>query len=526
MLGTLGPQKMHSKSTFPFVIRTLLLLAFCLHPTFGSTNPQNTVVGVTVAVNTSFPFVTLPTAYLGFTLDWWPPYSEGFGTSTVNLINLTHPRLLGLTSALGPVTLRIGGSLDNVVKYYVGNMSLSECAAPVPFRGEVFPNLCLNMSRMTDVLNFVAGTNNTGLTRGSRLVFGLQLKLDDSGWNATNVIDFLSATSQLQVGKGVITAFEVGEETTPAPSNTEAFSAFIDAYKGVRKAVESFWPIAAQRPSILGPCTGMNDNYAPFNWSLSFLDAVGGDTLEGYVMHSYNNDGGRAWSVPGFLNQTAVQASGIRAMLDTSKHSALPLWCGECGPHNGGGLPNITTRAISSFWYTAALHSLPLLGVHAGFNRQTLSGGSYSLLANDNFAPHPDYFAALAYSTIGSPRVLRTSTHAAGGVNISQSIQTYATCARELNGAVVIVYVNVDPNTTFALTLPGSTGRTTTFIFTPMGGDILSNTLTLNGTPLVVTGNDPPALVGIDGDAADAINANPYSFGYIVYHDMNAAACV
>lgn len=508
---------MHSK-IFPLVVS--LLVGFCLHPTLSYS-----VTNVAVTVNTSVPFVTLPASYLGFTLDWWPPYSEGFGSSTVNLINLTHPRLLGLTRALGPVTLRLGGSLDNVVKYYVGNMSLSECDAPVPFRGEIVPNLCLNMSRMTDVLNFVAGTNNNGLTHGSRLVFGLQLNLDaESGWNATNVLDFLNATSQIQVGKGVITAFEVGEETTPAASNTKEFQAYIDAYKGVRKAVESFWPIAAQRPSILGPCTGMNDNYAPFNWSLSFLDAVGEDTLDGYVMHSYNNDGGQSWSVPGFLAETAVQASGIRAMLDTT--NPLPLWCGECGPHNGGGLPNITTRAISSFWYTAALHSLPLLGVHAGFNRQTLSGGSYSLLANDDFSPHPDYFAALAYSTIVSPRVLHSSSHAAGGVNISESIQTYAACASALGGAVVIIYVNVDPNATFALTLPGSTGRTTTFTFTPTDGDIFSDSLTLNGTPLVVTGNDPPVLVGIDGDAADAINANPYSFGYIVYHDMNAAACV
>jgi hypothetical protein len=117
-------------------------------------------------------------------------------------------------------------------------------------------------------------------------------------------------------------------------------------------------------------------NYAPFAWPRAFLQglAAQGIPLGGYVMHSYNNDGGGGWKVPGFLAQTGAQVAGVRGALDAAGHGALPLWCGECGPHNGGGLENITTRAISTFWYTHALHALPLLGAQAGFNRQTLAG--------------------------------------------------------------------------------------------------------------------------------------------------------
>ena len=72
-------------------------------------------------------------------------------------------------------------------------------------------------------------------------------------------------------------------------------------------------------------------------------------TVDAVVLHSYNNDGGHDWRVPGFLGQTMVQA---RAMLrETRKHSAgVGLWCGECGPHNAGGLPNVTDTFMSSFW--------------------------------------------------------------------------------------------------------------------------------------------------------------------------------
>ena len=41
---------------------------------------------VTVSVDTLRPMLTLPPQYLGFTLDWWPPQQEDFGTSTVNMI--------------------------------------------------------------------------------------------------------------------------------------------------------------------------------------------------------------------------------------------------------------------------------------------------------------------------------------------------------------------------------------------------------------------------------------------------------
>lgn len=472
---------------------------------------------VTVSVDPS-PALTLPRNYLGFTLDWWPPAQESFGTSTVNFIDLRNPRLLNFARALGPTTLRVGGSLDNVVKYLVGDMSRAECEEPVPFRGQVFSNLCLNVTRFSEVLGFVGG----GLATGSTLVFGLQLNLGGDGggpWNSSNVLAFLSAVAALP-NAGVLEAFEVGEETTPDPTGTAAWSAFTSAYSGVRASINSLWP-APSRPLLLGPCTGMNDNVPPFAWTNSFLSSVG---VDAYVMHSYNNDGGKGWKLPGFLAQTASQAAGLRGVLDAAAAAKgttpLPLWCGECGPHNGGGIPNVTDRAISSFWYTDALNGLPLLGV-TRFNRQTLSGASYSLLANDDFAPRPDYFAALAYTSFMGKRILRAGTD----VNVSSSLHVYAACAAEGGGAIAVAFVNVNSTESFAVSLDGARGGKTVYTFAPLNGDPLSDTLTLNGVELRAEGDEPPPLVGLDGDAATATLSAPFSFGYVVFHNASVAAC-
>jgi heparanase 1 len=472
---------------------------------------------VAVMIDTAALPLSLPPNYLGYTLDWWPPRQEDFGTSTVNMIAFDNPRLAGLARALGPATLRVGGSLDNVVKYLVGGMPRAECEAPVPFRGQVFPNLCLNLTRAAALLSFV----DRALAPGSSLVFGLQLNLGPAGWNATNVLDFIAALAQLP-GARVLEAVEVGEETNPAPNTTD-FAALAAAYAGVRAAVRArAWPRGAP-PLVLGPCSGMNENVAPFAWDRAFLASAGGAALDAYVMHSYNNDGGDGWRVPGFLAQTAAQASGVRGMLDAAAPAApLPLWCGECGPHNGGGLVNVTTRAISSFWYTDALLSLPLLGV-TRFNRQTLAGGSYGLLANDDFAPRPDYFAALAYATLAGARVLRA--HASP--NVSAQLHVFARCAPGGAGGVTVAWVNVDAAASFALTMSGVAvaGSKTVYSFAPRGGDALADTLLLNGVPLVVAGNAPPPLVGAASAAGDPVAVPPASFGYAVFPSAGAAAC-
>ena len=251
-------------------------------------------------------------------------------------------------------------------------------------------------------------------------------------------------------------------------------------------------------------------------------------------MHSYNNDGGGgAWAAPGFLNETALQAAGLRALLDAqgAAGARTPLWCGECGPHNGGGILNVTDRARSSYWYTDALLGLPLLGV-TRFSRQSLAGGRYGLLANDDYLPRPDYFAALAYARLAGARVLNVSLAGAGAGAAAASLRVYARCAAPAlampPGSVTLDFINIDAAQSFAIGVPGLApgAARADYVMAPLGGDDLAQTLTLNGEPLAVDGDEAPALAGAPGDAAAPVLAAPRTFGYVVYASAGAAACL
>ena len=170
---------------------------------------------------------------------------------------------------------------------------------------------------------------------------------------------------------------------------------------------------------------------------------------------------------------------------------------------------------------------LPLLGV-SRFSRQTLAGGRYGLLANDDFTPRPDYFAALAYVRLAGARVLNVSLDA----GVEASLRVYARCSAAAlglpPGSLTLAFINVDADITFSIAVPGLAAGASRadYVLAPLGGNDLASTLTLNGAPLAAVGNDAPALVGAAGDEAEPVLAAPRTFGYIVYSGAGAQACM
>jgi heparanase len=187
------------------------------------------------------------------------------------------------------------------------------------------------------------------------------------------------------------------------------------------------------------------------------------------------------------------------------------------------------------------LFGLPLLGV-TEFARQSLAGASYALLTNDVFDPNPDYFAALAYSELVSPEVLSVSTSPASS---SDSIHVYAQCAADsFAGGVAISWVNIDTSTAFEIDIAwvslstfevmnGTPSDSMSSIleerleyhFAPLGGDVHSRVLTLNGLPLAVTGNSPPPLVPARTNISLPLLAMPLTFGYAIVYPGNGGVC-
>ena len=174
----------------------------------------------------------LATALEGFVsvdLDWWhnTTHDGEWDDASVLSLDLAHPTLREMARQLSGGFLRLGGSLDNLVNYLVGDdMTLEACVAPQPFVHDgvtMVRDLCLNMTRWRDINQFA---DDVGLT----LVFGLSYHTDHLGrWESANPLAFLNHTAQQGYR---LYGIELGEENAPDPS-TRAFDALVEACVGI-----------------------------------------------------------------------------------------------------------------------------------------------------------------------------------------------------------------------------------------------------------------------------------------------------
>ena len=433
-------------------------------------------------------------------------------------------------SALHPTFLRLGGSQDNNVKYEFGEMSLSECEEPVAFRGKQI-TLCLTRQRWEEVLGFYNAT-------GAALVFGTSFThsnaRDHSGVNMTNIEALLAYTAAS--GSVKVAGLELGEEMNPDPPSPQ-FDDLVLGYVKLKALAAKMWPSAP--PTILGPSVGMGDEKINSKFMNGFLNAtLPTHDISAVNMHSYNNDGG--WPNPGWLSQTAVQADAMLEM--TRRLSAIAqLWCGECGPHNGGGKSNVTDRFVSSFWYADALGGFARLGF-SQFGRQALVGSHYGLLQETSHTPNPDYWTLLGWKRLMGTGVLDVTVASPPTDHwhwVNKSLHVYAHCSRvddiaaetaqqvgsECSGGnVTLLYINISPSTTFELSVHGAFQPTMAeYHFTSGADGLLSHDALLNGE-LIKLSEDAavPEYKAVDG--SQTVVAKPHSFGFVVLQQSSRHA--
>ena len=384
---------------------------------------------------------------------------------------------------------------------------LQECLKPSKFRGKSV-SLCMTARRWDAVLDFYK-------TTGAAMVLGTQYFTDAQGvWEPGNVEALLSHTAAAGLQ---VRGLELGEEMSP---RGHALDALVAAYASLKKIAARIFP--ARPPVILGPSTGMGQENEGNSFMNTFLErtlAQGAGYVDVVNMHSYNNDGG--WPQPGFLRQTRIQAA---AMLDmTRRHDAggfgTRLWCGECGPHNGGGIRNVTDRATSSFWYIDALGRLARMGLQQ-HGRQALEGSHYGLLQLGTHRPNPDYWALLGWKRLMGTKVLSVEAVSGGGASINDTLHVYAHCSRRTgDGNVSFAFVNIGRSASFELDLVGlgaPANVRSEFHFRPAGGNLLGQDLELNGVLLALDGDCVPHYVPLRiTDPRSSVHVSPLSFGFI-----------
>ena len=470
--------------------------------------------------------------YLSTTLDMWThdkPWQNNSPWAGANVfdVDLGSARLRQAARSLAPGLLRIGGSLDKYAKYYFqgqGNLTLAECQKPVDKnRGNW--TLCMTASRWREVLAFASDA-------GLDLVLGLPYS-GGLSWDPTSTEELLTFTRDALAGSGSrVFAVEMGEEMAPSPAHqADKFEAFIQAYRRINEVLSRLWPEPAQRPLVVGPCAGMTDE-VPRSRPSSFIRAFLNRTLsegliQGICMHSYNDDGGNDWTERAvFPNETLRQG---QAMMEWSREYSprgrppVPVWCAECGPHNGGGINGSTNAWMSSTWFVSALGELAALGFQE-FARQDLVGCYNSLLDSHTHAPNPDFYVAALWKRLVGPQQLQATTPELG-----PAVRVFAHCAAgAANGSVAIAWANAGA-APLTIQIDGAAGplQGAQAVWELTADSLHSRTVRLNGQPLALRGDEFPELrprpqAGAPGEVVVA----PLSVGFAVFPEARYSPCV
>ncbi|KAF6171716.1 hypothetical protein GIB67_007237, partial [Kingdonia uniflora] len=475
------------------------------------------------------------------TLDWWPSNKCNYNQCPwrkAGLLNLifsinSHFDII-VNAAFNPLRIRLGGSLQDQVVYNVGN-SVKNCSS---FKNTTnglfgFSRGCLTMNKW-DELNNLFGRTEAVVTFGLNALFGRK-KISDDGlyggdWNSRNARDFIKYT----ISKGYkIESWEFGNELcgggVAARVNAVQYAKDAIALKAL---LTELYKNSTSQPKLLGP-GGFYDE----KWFSTFLQNSGPNVIDGITHHIYNLGPGSTVTpssiyYPFYLDQIAQTFKDLVTTLDNFGPWSS-AWVGESGGAYNSGGKYVSHTYVNSFWY------LDQLGMTSTFNhkvycRQSLIGGNYALLNTTSFVPNPDYYSALLWHRLMGKQVLSIS-HTG-----SPYLRTYAHCSRKKPGMTLLL-INMSNSTLFTVTVgidvnlypqsevqeaKSAAQQREEYHLTPKDGNIQSDVMLLNGSPLLLTeSSDIPALNPTLADPWSPINVAPQSIVFATVRNLNIPAC-
>ncbi|KZV54845.1 hypothetical protein F511_39803 [Dorcoceras hygrometricum] len=503
------------------IIWSLFSVLFCVS---CAETVELTVNGVNSIAKTDDDFICA-------TLDWWPDTKCDFnqcpwGKAGVLLLDLNNKILANAIKAFNPLRIRIGGSLQDQVLYQIGTFA-SKCPHFRRRDNELFGYSvgCLQMDRW-DLLNKLFVETGAKITFGLNALLGRKKTsgtLYIGGWNWRNAFAFMNYTAY----KGyMIDSYELGNELSgggvAARVEAEQYGRDMIALKTL---IKTLYPKPTTQPKVLGP-GGFYDKH----WFDTFLKVSGPNVLDGLTHHIYNLGAGNDPTLinklrdPYFLSRVSQTYSDI----STSINSFGPwtsAWVGESGGAYRSGGKDVSHTFVNGFWY------LDQLGMTSRFNhkvfcRQSLIGGNYGLLNTTSFVPNPDYYGALLWSRLMGKTVLSASH------KCSPFLRAYAHCTKKATGISVLL-INMSNSTTFDVSITnennvyaGQNNQREEYHLAPKDGNIQSDVLLLNGTPLKLTASfDIPVLKPKIADARFPVILAPNSIAFVIVKGFRAPAC-
>ncbi|KAL8035442.1 hypothetical protein ABFX02_12G097000 [Erythranthe guttata] len=478
------------------------------------------------------------------TLDWWPQnkcdYNQcPWAKSGILNLDLENKILTNAIKAFDHLRIRVGGSLQDQVIYRIGKPA-KKC--PHFKKQETglfgFSKGCLHMDRW-DQLNNLFNQTGAKITFGLNALIGRKQSSQDNSlmtgkWNHKNAHDFMKYTAS----KGFkIDSYELGNELcgSGVARRIEAEQYGKDMIV-LKKLVQKLYPDPNTQPKVLGP-GGFYDE----EWFNTFLQTSGPNVVDGLTHHIYNLGAGVDPTLidkiqdPFFLDQVAQTYKDVSTTVKLYGQWS-GAWVGEAGGAYNSGGKSVSHTFVNGFWYLDQLGMTSTFN-HKVFCRQALIGGNYALLNTTTFIPNPDYYGALLWHRLMGKNVL-SATH-----NGSPYLRAYSHCSKKTAGISVLL-INMSNSTTFEVSvvedmnlypneetksledISGDSNQREEYRLTPKDGNILSDVLLLNGTPLKLTESlEIPSMNPQLVDATLPITIAPDSIVFATLRGFKAPAC-
>ncbi|KAF6173515.1 hypothetical protein GIB67_042645 [Kingdonia uniflora] len=500
---------------------------------------QTLAEDVIVKVEGMASIATTDDNFVCATLDWWPSGKCNYGqcpwekAGILNL-DLNNTILFNAIKAFSSLRIRIGGSLQDQVLYNVGN-AVKKCPHFKNSTDGLFGFSKVSLFHLVSSMLTSKENTRAVTTFGLNALFGRK-KISDDGlyggnWNSKNARDFI----QYSIAKGyTIDSWEFGNELcgTGVAARVEAKQYGLDSIV-LKGLLNELYQNSTTKPKLVAP-----GGFYEKKWFSDFLQASGPNVIDGITHHIYNLGAGVDPNLiykiqdPLYLDQIAQTYKD----LETTLKSFGPwssAWVGESGGAYNSGGKDVSHTFVDGFWY------LDQLGMTSSFNhkvfcRQTLIGGNYGLLNTTSFIPNPDYYGALLWHRLMGKNVLST-THTG-----SPYLRAYSHCSRNKPG-ITLLLINMSNSTSFKVSVVGDENLTPIiqeyqmtqgvqsreeYHLTPKDGNIQSDVVLLNNSPLVLTETlDIPVLNPTLTDPLSPISIRPDSIVFASLRDFHAPAC-
>jgi hypothetical protein len=432
---------------------------------------------------------------------FWRPYRDGVPPLLAyrKPIDLTNARLRKLAAALGPAYVRVSGTWANATWFNDGS---GRAKVPAGFTDE------LTRTQWKGVIDFARAVDARLVTsfatsKGTRNAHGV--------WTPTQADKLVAYTHALG---GEIAAAEFTNE--PSGNDAANFGRDLTIFRSWLKQ-------ASPNTLLLGPGATSGDGGYDVRAGENLLgasvpgfDAISWHTYAEASQRCSHEAKSAADRVPYALSESRLSKTDrverIYADLRDRFEPGKPLWITETAAAYCGGNPWDATF-LDSFRYLDQLGRMARHGVHVVMHN-TLAASDYGLFDERNFAPRPDYWAALLWRRLMGTTVLDPGSASA------PSLYLYAHCLREKPGGVALLAINTDRTTSAMLELPTAANR-----YALTAKHLTDASVRLNGNKLRLSATDELPPLESESVPPGRLDLSPTSITFLAIPDAANPAC-